>query len=309
MLLTCSVVIILLILILTGLVMCFKVQDIYYWYKKVTFKDEIPCKWKDEKVKYLIRYRHDEKDSPDFIVYIDFQDDINWSHDGNTSNNSPSELPTTQITEGIEKTLTEVALLEMKVQNWDTSIKYQVKRLLGEIIVQAFSNRETEELIKEAKQFIAVKHIEISRAWILRYSFMATLLSTGLVFFAFLALDHKFVILNHVDWLTLCLLATGMGGIGAFYSILARAGNMHYNGMLEKMLHKYEAWARIATGAISGLFSPFIVKMEVLLPTIFTESNVASVLALAFIAGVSERLVPSIISMVERSEPSQTTPL
>jgi len=269
----------------------------------------IPCKWKNAPVKYLIRCRYDEQDAPDYIVYIDFQDDINWCHDGNEVHDPTLERPVARTIEGYESVLTEIALLEMKVRNWDTSIKFQVNRLLGEIIAQAFSNQETEGLINEARRFIEIQHAEISRAWILRYSFVATLFIAGLSFSAFLVLDHELVILNHTDWWILCLLATGMGGIGAFYSVLARAGKMRYDGALEVMLHRYDAWARISTGAISGFISPFIIKMELLLPAIFTESNIASILMLAFIAGVSERLVPNIVLMVEKSEPSQTTPL
>ncbi|MDR3109515.1 MAG: hypothetical protein LBU65_07505 [Planctomycetaceae bacterium] len=283
----------------TGCLIVYKIQNLYYWYKKITFRESIPEKWLAEPIKYLIRSCVDEPEVFDFVVYIDYQDDINWATGDTkqTGDETDKQGANTWKPSNIEWVLTEVSSLEMSVTNWDTDIRFQVNRLLGEIIVKAFCSQPKEGIqktLEETKNFILAKKAEVSRMWIIRYAFLTTCL-------CFAGAIVAFYWSSSLLWLL-----AGIGCVGAFYSILMRLGKFNYDSMSEKRAHFYEAASRIVVGGISGLVSLWVIKAGIILPTFFNESNEASLLLFAFVAGASERLLPGIISVVENTNKKET---
>ena len=96
--------------------------------------------------------------------------------------------------------------------------------------------------------------------------------------------------------------AITFGGVGAFFSICLRIGNVDYSNKTGKDIVKLETICRIVVGGISGLIITLMVKAGIILPKLSDNQSVLIVsLLLAFVSGSSERLVPSIITRLSKT--------
>lgn len=221
------------------------------------------------------------------------------SHTAPATPPSQADGSPSAISQASGKILSRIARGEINVRNWNTDLKLQVKRLLGEAIVRVLSDDEEDanKMCDYAEWFIKKKTPEVSRYWIITFSFWATYTLVGLSFFIFLYAHRPDC--PYKDHVMPLAIAMAFGGLGAFFSLLTRSGKYNYDSMSEKTLHCLEAMGRIAAGVISGVMAFILVKLEIIFPSMFTVSCLYSVSAIAFVAGFSERFIPRIILSIE----------
>jgi hypothetical protein len=123
---------------------------------------------------------------------------------------------------------------------------------------------------------------------------------------AFLAAVSPIVVWQHAcDGDETCLsygripaYCVGMGVLGACVSIIIRLGKLDVDPEAGRALNLGEACARIATGGIAGFLLFLAVRSKLVAPALL-DGSTAGLMLLAFAAGASERLVPSLIQTVE----------
>jgi hypothetical protein len=163
-------------------------------------------------------------------------------------------------------------------------------------------------MLDAARRFISARGAEISRFWYLSASFCTTFLFATIGCVVYLAHIWLPSALGELAVpITLAFLA---GAMGALLSVILRSGALKFDCSAGRKLHYLEGSSRIVAGAISGFAVALATKADIIL-TFFTRgtNNVNLVVALAAIlAGLSERLAPSIISTLETSDRPRSGP-
>src|ERR1700724_407481 len=96
-------------------------------------------------------------------------------------------------------------------------------------------------------------------------------------------------------------MATWFGGVGALLSVMSRTGNLAFSSSSGLRLHCLEALSRIGVGAMSGGVLDLAVLSKLFLSPLSAGEQVHVVMMLvAFAAGASERLAPSVIAGLEK---------
>lgn len=186
--------------------------------------------------------------------------------------------------------------------DWPLHRVKSIKELLVTAIFLclSFDKENAHKAITEAEGLMESYRKDIIRYWTLWYSGAMVLFFTilTLAFAIFRDYVNKFL-----DFMLMTyVLSITFGVIGAFFSICLRIGNVDYSGKTGKDIVKMEAISRILIGGISGLIVTLMVEAGIIFPKL-QDRNSAIIFAfiLAFIAGSSERLVPSIMAHVEKS--------
>lgn len=170
------------------------------------------------------------------------------------------------------------------------------KRFIGQGVVILYTGgtrAEAEAAFANAEAFIVERGRETSLLWLY--------LSFGL-----LALFSLFVLMRvilktndtqtHIVWSTLACAAAG--GIGAYISrALASRSDLPCDANAGKHLHYQEALLRWSVGVVAGGLVCLLVKGKVLLGSLeFGANGFPVVLALATLAGMSERFLPTLLN-------------
>lgn len=93
---------------------------------------------------------------------------------------------------------------------------------------------------------------------------------------------------------------TLMGSIGALLSIASRGDRLTLDANAGAVLHRTEGLARVLVGMAGALLAALAFKGRLLLNSFDAKgSTLATLLFLHFVAGASERLVPSLIAKVD----------
>lgn len=247
--------------------------------------------WPDVKVHVLII------STEGYIVCLDERLNIDWKTSDQYDQTGHTDLAK------FNSILNGVALLETKPIDYLTdSTKINFKRMLGESIARALDHDYENAAIalEHAKNFLTDRNREKSREWYLKASGSTTLCIAAI---GFLLWIFRACIIQIVGGTVfLIILAACMGGIGSFFSICLRLGDSKAEAHSDKYLHWLEASFRVISGMIGALFVGLLVKLGVILPTFQNPHSLAlAMMAMGFIAGASERLVPSLISNVENS--------
>lgn len=232
---------------------------------------------------YLINYS-----SEHFIVDINPEYDIDWEVKDTWSDEYNKE---------IQKILNKAGVLECRISyEWPHSVLINAKRMIGEGISRGFSFQfdASQEMFAEAEKFINKKSQEISRYWTLKACIKNVFY---LLLIGILTIIFRTFFIGYLGWnFILLVLAACFGGVGALLSVIFRIGDFETQNSAGRSLHRTEGLARIIAGCICGFLAALLIKTGLLLPIVHNTQNInLYILALATIAGVSEKWIPNII--------------
>jgi hypothetical protein len=256
-------------------------------------------KWKHHKkhITFLITY------DPGYIIYIDDKGDLFWE------TADPFDRIFSQKPDDVKKKHHEImnraALIEATpCEGLTEDTVKRFKRLIGEAMGCSFEydydNAKT--MLDYAADYIRARSEEKSRFWYLSAAAAMTLpfALAALVFWMF----RSALIANLGDPVFWLLIGGAAGACGAFFSVITRTGSLVSNFSSGKIIHFVEAASRIWAGALSGVVATLAVQSKLVL-TILSEPGSKTHLAwglLAFAAGFSERLAPSIMANFDKTD-------
>lgn len=249
-------------------------------------------KWGPLDLKYLII------ETDEFVVFIDNNNYLDWI----TTKEYDAEGP--QSSEKHHETLNIVALLECKpIVALSENDIVNFKRLLGEALARSLKHdyKKASSILVHAENFLIDRGKEVSRKWYLNRAGLTSLIifTIGVILWVFRAISVK-VLGESAFVITLSMVS---GGLGALLSIIFRLGNESTDCLAGKELHELESMYRIVAGMLSALLSSLLVLSEMFLPVFSKMSHVdLSMIAIGFIAGMSERFAPSILSKLEKNK-------
>lgn len=253
---------------------------------------EYKSRWPDVEVNYLVI------STDDYIVCLDDELDVDWkTSDEYDKNGHNDEVE-------FNKILNNVALFEGRPQHHlNSENKKSFRRMLGESVARALAHdyKSAESILEQAQEFLLDRSREKSREWYLTTSAVSTIIICLVMFILFPFRDEislSFGIKN------LDILVSILGGtIGAFMSITLRLGKSSVEADSGFYLHVLESIARTSAGSVAGILSGVLIKLGIVMPTFNTQDSILLALfAIGFVAGASERFIPSFISKIEKGE-------
>lgn len=249
-------------------------------------------KWGQLDLKHLIL------DTEEFIVFIDNDNDLDWI------TTEEYDAKGHQSSEKHHETLNMVALLECKpiVQLSENDI-VNFKRLLGEALARSLKHdyKKASIILVHAENFLVDRGKELSRKWYLNRAGLTSLIMSaiGVILWIFRAISVN-VLGESAFLISLSMVS---GAIGALLSIIFRMGNESIDCLAGKELHELESMYRIIAGMLSAFLASLLLRSEIFLPVFSKTNHVAlSMIAIGFIAGMSERFAPSILAKLEKNK-------
>lgn len=243
-----------------------------------------------------IDLRHLVYATDSFIVFIDKSLDLDWM----TNDEYDKEFQCDHAKRNV--VLNKAAKLEtIPNSHQSEDIRINFKRMVGEGIARGLKcdYDSADQILNEAEQYIRSRNVEIARYWQLATSLIVAGIAgaIGLALWSF-----RVDVLPFLGPTALtCLLAGASGSIGALLSIIHRLGTTSTTSEAERALHILEGIGRVTGGALSGLLTVCLVKAQILLPALNVNKEFSIVfLALAMLAGASERWAPSLLSRFEK---------
>lgn len=238
--------------------------------------------------RYLIQYRIDETKQEGFIVFLDEEYDIDWV-DTRTDYFSDEEEKVKQ--QWIAK-LDAVHMEPCSNISEEDRLTFKKKLAIGYELVMVKCFGDVQAVIEECYRFVKSRNREVSRSL-----FLLTSAPMAIIAIAVIILDID-VIKWHQAWVTgFC---TGI--LGAFVSIWTRYGKKSMTGLSSRWLHIAEALCRLLVGAIFALVAIFAVKCGLLLSNIDVSLMIYTSALIGFVAGFSERFVPSLVEKIAKDE-------
>ncbi|MBI5791873.1 MAG: hypothetical protein HZA63_10395 [Rhodocyclales bacterium] len=228
-----------------------------------------------------------------FIVYLDSNLDIQWSHS--------DELKTDQ---DFGLVLNRVAYLEAKARFInEREVLQSIKRLIAEGIARYLeysSVKMADQIHDLADAQIGELNVKTSWSWYFDAAYGLTLACLALWGVVWLSRDF---ITPYLGRTGLEVVLGGLiGSVGAMISVISRGNKLSLDANAGKTIHVTEGIARIVVGIAGALLVALAYKGGILLAGVkFFGSNLAVLLSLSIVAGASERLVPSLIAKVESS--------
>ena len=238
--------------------------------------------------RYLIQYRIDETKQEGFIVFLDEEYDIDWV-DTRTDYFSDEEENVKQ--QWIAK-LDAVHMEPCSNISEEDRLTFKKKLAIGYELVMVKCFGDVQAVIEECYRFVKSRNREVSRSL-----FLVASAPMAIIAIAVIILDID-VIKWHQAWVTgFC---TGI--LGAFVSIWTRYGKKSMTGLSSRWLHIAEALCRLLVGAIFALVAIFAVKCGLLLSNIDVSLMIYTSALIGFVAGFSERFVPSLVEKIAKDE-------
>ena len=238
--------------------------------------------------RYLIQYRIDETKQEGFIVFLDEEYDIDWV-DTRTDYFSDEEEKVKQ--QWIAK-LDAVHMEPCSNISEEDRLTFKKKLAIGYELVMVKCFGDVQAVIEECYRFVKSRNREVSRSL-----FLLASAPMAIIAIAVIILDID-VIKWHQAW------GTGFctGILGAFVSIWTRYGKKSMTGLSSRWLHIAEALCRLLVGAIFALVAIFAVKCGLLLSNIDVSLMIYTSALIGFVAGFSERFVPSLVEKIAKDE-------
>jgi len=256
----------------------------YYSFKAGDFDETLGVK-----IKEIYRRSHD------FIVYIDTSDTLQWY--------CPSELDcdAAPIFNRAGDLEAKAQFLRRKIGPEENLVNLtSALRLIAEGVAEVCDTRDVKyanAALDTADKFITQRAREVSRRWYF------------LPFLIFFAFSFLVVLLSHVldpalNRAIAIVCACG-GGVGSFVSRALDSDHTPISASAGRALHWIEATMRWCIGLTAGMIVWLLVKGNIAASFINLsdagESGRFAVIALAILAGASERLFPSLIKTFDDS--------
>lgn len=231
---------------------------------------------------YLIRYTDDK-----YIVFIDWEDDLDWvdKRDHNAVGWTNEE---------ISRYNTYLARLDALQSSPATYLSHNIimtfKKLLGSAYVMVMEKNfdQVDNVINSAKQYLDKRNREQSRYL---YLFTSGILTAVAIALTIISHYHNWDVDIWIDTVT-------FGICGAFVSVWTRYGKIQYTGLSSRRLHVMEAISRSFVGALFAIVVVLLMKCHLILSDIEGSYAIYAYMLLSFIAGFSERFVPSLMEKI-----------
>ena len=171
-------------------------------------------------------------------------------------------------------------------------------RLIGEGVVELFSTKDVtyaNAALDTADKFITQRAREVSRRWYF------------IPFLIFFAISALVILVSYIfdPSLTkqIAIICTFAGGVGAFISRALDNDNTPISATVGRMVHWIEATLRWSIGLTAGLIVWLLVAGNIAGSFLNTNAgqNTFALVAIAILAGASERLLPSLIQTFDES--------
>jgi hypothetical protein len=171
-------------------------------------------------------------------------------------------------------------------------------RLIGEGVVELFSTKGityADAALDTAEKFVTQRAREVSRRWYF------------IPFLLFFAISALVILGSYIcdPSMTkqIAIICTFAGGLGSFISRALDNENTPISATAGRMLHWIEATLRWCIGLTAGLVVWLLVTGKVAASFLNTSDgqNTFGLIAIALLAGASERLLPSLIQTFDDS--------
>jgi hypothetical protein len=178
-------------------------------------------------------------------------------------------------------------------------------RLIGEGVVELFTTKGVtyaDAALDTADKFVTQRAREVSRRWYF------------IPFLIFFAVSALVILVSYIydPAMTkqIAIICTFAGGLGAFISRALDNDNTPISATAGRMLHWIEATLRWCIGLTAGLTVWLLVTGKIAASFLNTSDgqNTFGLVAIALLAGASERLLPSLIQTFDDSIKSKDSP-
>ncbi|PKD39516.1 hypothetical protein CWO84_15030 [Methylomonas sp. Kb3] len=234
-------------------------------------------------------------DTEHFIVFIDHDYDLDWITSDEYDAKGHKDISKHH------DVVNKIALLECKpLSHFDEKTIVNYKRLLGEALARSLKDDYAKALniLEHAEGYIKERGSELARKWYLDTAGKTTLMIflVGIYVWIFRASCIE-IFGKNVLYLYLSMVS---GALGALLSIIFRMGKESLDCLAGKEIHQRESIFRIIAGMLSAYLGALLVSADLFLP-VFSKVNKGEValVLVGFIAGMSERLAPSILGKIE----------
>lgn len=229
-----------------------------------------------DNVTLLIRYTSDQ-----YIVFLDGDSEVDFeTTNAYDSGHAQDKGRLNEVYNRIEE-------LEHRpvVQYMSSKNQKAFARLLGNALAAELDIAKTvsDQTIQRAEQFLQQRTAEISRRWLLLSAFGVAIISW--VFWKWF-FSKDFML---------------FGCAGAFFSILCKTGKLEYDCEAGIFLNVLEIVSRFFAATISAYLAGQLFAADLLF-TALKSKDPSIVPLIYFVAGFSERLVPSIVTTLEIKE-------
>lgn len=230
-----------------------------------------------ENVTLLIRYT-----SRRYIVFLDGNSEVDFE----TTDLYDDEH--VQDKERLNVVYNRIEELEHRpaVQYMSSKNQKAFARLLGNALAAELDMAKTtaDQTTQKAEQFLQQRTTEISRRWLLLSTFGVAIIS----WISWKCLFPKDFIL--------------FGCLGAFFSILCKTGKLEYDCEAGVFLNILEVVSRFFAAAISAYIAERLFEADLLFTALKSKQTSNIVPIIYFVAGFSERFVPSIVTTLGAKE-------
>lgn len=229
------------------------------------------------------------KSTNDFIVFIDKENDLDWSW--TTSYNASINQSEFGAVSNRTAAMRALPLAYLGEQNHRSALI-----MMGEAMSRMLENNPTaaHAMLDHAQKFISARLREIARNWYLTGAAVGTAAIMVLLAPLMWLLNKLFGLSGQA----IQDLATGVlaGTVGGLLSIVLRSGAAKFNGSAGRKVHWLDGLIRVSVGSMGGALVVLAVRGGLILPSL---SGTAGLALLGISGGFSERWVPSLIEKVE----------
>jgi hypothetical protein len=227
--------------------------------------------------------------SDHFIVFIDPEFAIDWINNGEANE---TELQCISLAESIGA---------KRCNHLSRDQVLEFRRLIGQAIVNGIRGNAKQScaMAETAAQFLKDRTIERSRAWTLASAHCLLLAASTIAAF-FLTVPLFYNLLAGTSG-GLWLAAAG-GLLGAYLSVLQKAGSGEWDAASGLRIHVLEVLTKFAAGTLFGGIA-FAISQSVHAPPSIKSltPDPASLFLFGFAAGLFERLIPKMVSAYSES--------
>jgi len=155
------------------------------------------------------------------------------------------------------------------------------------------------ECLANGREYLEARSTENARSWHVGAAAVTASLAAILLLVDMIGFDGLKGYFG--DTLLTVVTASLLGALGALLSILSRVRKLDVDPSAGKFIHRFEGVCRIAAGTLGALLIALGVRANLAFGFITSmhSHQLAAVLTVCFVAGASERIVPSFIANVE----------
>jgi len=246
----------------------------------------------DPTLRHTIEWLIDSDD--DFIVYIDEQNYVEW----NMNDNDMLGADTGQA-------LNRIAQLESFDTDELSSEKRAVyARMIAEAVARLFQKdvKSADAVLTLAEEWIKARTTEIARTWYLTGAGLASLVCAVVVVWLVFFGGRPQGVDPVGSAIHMILLGSFVGGLGAWLSVLQRSRTVSLDITAGRRMHQMEGIFRIMVGVLGA----FIVVIAIRADLLGKFNHLSAIVLMCVAAGVSERMVPSLIQQIESRASGKT---